>query len=442
MMKDQEDTPEVQVELKKPVNVSNNSQLVPLGMRVASEWSWRIIIITAAMALIFWVLSQLTIVIIPILVALLLAALLNPAVNKFVTWKIPRGISVFLSLVGLTTVVSALVALVGNQFSAGYPQLRDKAFEGFEEVRVWISDLLLHRMNISIADLDQYVDQAVNQVRGYSGTIASSTFHIGNAVGHVVAGFVLTIFILIFFLLDGDKIWKWIIGLLPFDARVDANDAGRAGWKTVVSYVRVQLFVAFVDGLGVAIVAMLLHIPLAIPLGVLVFLGSFVPIIGSLISGMVAVLVALVAQGPTTALLMLLGVILVQQFESHVLQPFVIGSSLSLHPLAVVLVVAAGTYLAGITGALFSVPLAAAINVMGKTIAAKYKDPENPDHFVKAEQEPAFNRENVENFFSNMSSRFSSFLPNSKNSQPKENINNEEPLPKLPLAEVKDNERK
>ncbi|MFT4185920.1 MAG: AI-2E family transporter [Micrococcaceae bacterium] len=393
---------------------TSSTNLVPLGVRIASEWSWRLIIISVAAALAFWTLSKLSIVIIPILVALLLSALLMPLVRWLNNKRVPKGISVMVSLVALFGIITGLFSLVGNQFANGYPQLAESAFQGYKEIRDWTASMLLH-LHISTSDVNQYVDQGVQQIKSYSGTIASSTLTFGTALGHVAAGFILAIFILIFFLLDGRKIWLWVVGLLPYNARKTTDQAATASWETLSSYVRVQLLIAFFDGVGVAIVAAILKVPLAIPLGVLVFLGAFIPIVGSLLSGMVAVLVALVAHGPITALLMLGGVILVQQVESHVLQPFVVGNTLSLHPVAIVIVVAAGSYLAGITGALFAVPLAAVVNTFVKTVAAKYRDPNNPEAFLKVEEEDTSEiTKNIEKLISNIGQRVSAMMPNSK----------------------------
>ena len=167
---------------------------------------------------------------------------------------------------------------------------------------------------------------------------------------------------MIFLLLEGDRIWRWLVHLLPAPTHDRVDTAGRAGWQTLTSYVRATVVVATADAVGIGVGAALLGVPLAIPLAVLVFLGAFVPIVGAFLSGGVAVLVALVALGPVQALIMLGIVIAVQQLEAHVLQPFLLGRAVSVHPLAVVLAIGAGLLVAGIVGALFSVPLVAFLN--------------------------------------------------------------------------------
>ena len=168
----------------------------------------------------------------------------------------------------------------------------------------------------------------------------------------------------VFFLIGGAGIWHWVVNLFPRGARPRVNGAGNRAWATLTAFIRATMIVALVDGAGVGIGAAVLGVPLALPLGVLVFLGAFVPIVGALVSGIVAVLVALVAGGLVKAAIMLGIVILVQQVEAHGLQPFLLGRAVSVHPLAVILSIGAGVLLAGIIGALFAVPFAAVVNVV------------------------------------------------------------------------------
>jgi predicted PurR-regulated permease PerM len=155
--------------------------------------------------------------------------------------------------------------------------------------------------------------------------------------------------------------------------------AARRGWVTLTSYVRATILVAATDALGIGIGAAILGVPLAVPLGVLVFLGAFVPIVGAFVSGIVAVLVALVSHGPVTALIMLGIVVVVQQVEAHVLQPFLLGRAVSVHPLAVILGIAAGVLIAGIVGALFAVPFIAVANTVSSSLAGR-TDLEEPEY--------------------------------------------------------------
>ena len=186
----------------------------------------------------------------------------------------------------------------------------------------------------------------------------------------MVAGALLTIFSLIFLLIDGPRIWRWILRLVPSRARAAFDGAGRAGWVSVGHYVRIQIFVAFVDAVGIGVGAAILQVPLAIPIAVLVFLGAFVPFLGTIAAGSIATFIALIYNGPVNALIMLAIVILVNQIEGHILQPLVMGNAVRVHPLAVVLAVSSGALVAGIPGALFAVPLVASLNSMAKYISS------------------------------------------------------------------------
>ena len=198
---------------------------------------------------------------------------------------------------------------------------------------------------------------------------------VGTTAGHVLAGFLLTLFATLFFLIDGKGVWRWIVGLFPRRSRPAVDGAGQAGWITLTTFVKVQIFVAAVDAIGIGAGAWILGLffggfPLVIPIAVAVFLGSFIPVVGALISGALAVFVALVYLGPIPAVMMLGIVLLVQQVEGHILQPLVMGTAVKVHPLAVVFAVAAGGFIAGIPGALFAVPVIAVLNVVVKYIAA------------------------------------------------------------------------
>ena len=193
---------------------------------------------------------------------------------------------------------------------------------------------------------------------------------VGTAVGHVFAGFFIVLFSTYFFLADGERIWAWLVRLAPRAARAHVDSSGRVAWISLTQFVRATVIVAAVDAIGIMIGAAILQVPFVLAIGVLVFLGAFVPIIGATVAGTVAVLVALVDQGPVTALLMLAVVIGVQQIEGHVLQPFLMGRWVSLHPLGVIVAIACGVLVAGIAGALVAVPLAAALNAVVQHLAA------------------------------------------------------------------------
>jgi predicted PurR-regulated permease PerM len=200
---------------------------------------------------------------------------------------------------------------------------------------------------------------------------------VGTTIGHIIAGFFIVLFATFFFLADGHRIWAWVVRLFPGAARARADSSGRVAWLSLTQFVRATVIVALVDAIGIMVVAAILDVPFVAAIGVLVFLGGFVPLVGATISGIVAVLVALVDQGPIVALIMLGGVIGVQQLEAHVLQPFLLGRMVSVHPLGVIVAIACGAYFAGIAGALVAVPLVAAVNAVVVYLSSSPDEPED-----------------------------------------------------------------
>ncbi|GGH62745.1 AI-2E family transporter [Rothia aerolata] len=348
---------------------------IPFALDTAANWAWRLLVILAAAACLWWAFSKVSLLVISIAVAALIAGLISPVVYFFRKRKVPAGIAVAIAELGLIALVLGLLALVGQQMAEGFSDLSNQVAEGYQRVLVSLNNL---PFNIGTDQVDSYISNATEWVKNNSGQILSSLASVGSTAGNLGTGAVITLFTLIFFLLEGEKIWLFIVRLFPRNARTAVNGAGRRGWKSLVSYVQVQVLVAFIDALGIGLAAFFLGVPLAFPLGVLVFLGSFIPVVGALFTGAIAVLLALVANGPINALLMLLMVLLVQQIESNILQPLIMGKAVSLHPLAVVLVVAMGSILFGIVGALLAVPVMAVINTVVRYLAHREweSDPE------------------------------------------------------------------
>ena len=353
---------------------SDSSRSVTPAVRAAASWSWRLLAIVAAAACVVWVVAQLKVIVVPVAVALLLAVLLNPVVGFLTTRaRMRRGPAVGTAVGGMLVVVVGLVAGAGASIARGFGDLWDKAQDGFDKAMTWLAE---GPLEISSDDLDGYLDQLKDSLSGFSSQMVSGAAKASVTAGHIGAGIMIALFCLVFFLLDGRRIWTWLVGLLPSAARDNVHQAGRRGWLSLAAYVRTQILVAAVDAVGIGIGAALLGVPMAFPLAVLVFLGSFVPVVGALVTGAIAVLVALVAGGPWTALWMLVVVLAVQQIEGHVLQPFLMGHAVSLHPVAVLLSVAAGSLVAGIVGALFAVPLVAVANTMVLYLHGHDKFPE------------------------------------------------------------------
>jgi predicted PurR-regulated permease PerM len=353
--------PESRVEPDPPATVTV-SDPVPPSIRAAAAWSWRILIIAAGLALLGWLLAYFKVLVVAVAVAVLLAVLLSPVV----TWlhrvvRLPHILASAVAVLGMLAVVVGIVTLAGNSIVNGFGELRKEALAGFQQTVDWLSE---GPFAVSATQLDGYVQQLTDYLSTNSSSLVTGALSVTTTVGHVAAGALITLFCTLFFLHDGRHIWGWVVGLLPLRSREKVHQAGRRGLVTLGGYTRTQILVALVDAVGIGVGAAVLGVPLALPLGALVFIGSFIPIVGALATGIVAILVALVAQGPADALWMLLIVLVVQQIEGHLLQPLLMGHAVSLHPVAVVLAVAAGSFAAGIVGALFAVPIVAVLNTV------------------------------------------------------------------------------
>ena len=334
---------------------------VPFGMDLAAAWSWRFLVVVGAGYVVSQVIAKFSVLVLPLAIALLLTALVIPAVTAFVRIGIRRGVASILVVIGSLAVISLLITFAGQQIAQGADDLAKQVVTGLEQIRVWLKTGPLQASDSQIND---YIQAAQEAVTSSNDRIVERVTEVGTAVGHIVAGFFIVLFATYFFLADGARIWAWVVRLFPRASRARADSSGRIAWTSLTAFVRATVLVAFTDALGIMVVAAVLRVPFVFAIGVLVVLGAFIPMIGATLSGSVAVLVALVAHGPVVALVMLGGVIAVQQLEAHVLQPFLLGRLVSVHPLGVIVAIAAGVLVAGIAGALVAVPLAAAINAV------------------------------------------------------------------------------
>ena len=351
---------------------------VPYGVDLAAAWSWRFIVIVVAGAIVVRAVGHLSLVVMPVVVALFITALVVPLVNLLDRW-LDRGVAAFLVVAAVLGLVATMLTFATQQVVNGAEDLADQVVGALDEIRRWLQE---GPLGVTDKQLDTAFVQMQDLVTASSEEIAGRLQDVGTAIGHIVAGFFIVLFSTFFFLADGNRIWAWVVRLFPRAARSRADASGRVAWLSLTQFIRATVLVALVDAIGIMIVAAILKVPFVMAIGVLVFLGGFVPLVGATISGSVAVLVALVDQGPIVALIMLGGVIGVQQLEAHVLQPFLLGRMVSVHPLAVILGIASGAYLAGITGALVAVPLIAALNAV---VVYLNETPEEPEELGDAD---------------------------------------------------------
>jgi predicted PurR-regulated permease PerM len=364
---------------------SRDDSEVPHSLRIASAWSWRLIVV----GLLGWVLLRfigiISIVVVPLAIALLLSALLAPAVGWLFKLKLPRSLATFLVMICGVAAVAGTLTLVINQFVDGVPQLTSNASAGIRQIQQWARTGPLH---LSDDQVNQAIDSVQNYINQNTSRLTATGFATAATLFEVLTGALLVLFSTFFFLRDGRKIWRFIVRLFPVNARWSLADAGDASWATLGAYVRATVLVAFIDALGIGLALVILRVPFPFPLAALVFLGAFIPIVGASVSGAVAVLVALVDKGWIIALIVLGAVIVVQQVEGHILQPLIMGRAVAIHPLVVIIGIASGVVLAGIIGALVAVPLIAVLNT-GIRRLARRRPEIPPDAVVVTAAEPA-----------------------------------------------------
>jgi predicted PurR-regulated permease PerM len=340
---------------------------VPWAYDLAAAWAWRFIVIAVALLMVLWTLKFFIVVVFPVVIALFIAALTAPVVSLLERARVPRKLAAFIVVVGGIGIVALLLTFVGQQVASSVDELSGKVSGGLGEIRDWLQT---GPLNASDSQVDKWIQEIQDWLQNQGKDLGSKATELGTTLSHILAGFFIVLFATYFFLADGHVIWAWVVRIFPRAARSRADSSGRVAWRSLTQFVRATCLVAGTDAVGIMIAALVLHVPLVSAIGVIVFLGAFIPLVGAFLSGTVAVLVALVAQGPIVALLMLGGVVLVQQIEAHVLQPFLMGRFVSVHPLGVILAIAAGVITAGIVGALVAVPLAATINAVVQHLAS------------------------------------------------------------------------
>ncbi|MGW1682129.1 AI-2E family transporter [Saccharopolyspora sp. NPDC002376] len=341
---------------------------LPRVLRVSAALSWRTLVILGAVYVLGLVLKQIYVVVIPVAIAMLMTALLAPAVSRLTRHGVPRALSTALVMITGLAVVGGVLTFVINAFIAGFPDLQQQVIASLTALKTQLAQSPLH---INDAQIDNYLRQAQEWLQANQAMLTSGALSTAGTFGNFLTGLVLALFTLIYFLYDGRGVWLFVTKLAPKNVRHKLDVAGCRGFKALVGYVRATAMVAVVDALGIGTGLVILGVPLAVPLAALVFLGGFVPIVGAVASGAVAVLVALVTKGWVTALILIGVVLLVQQVEGNILQPLLLGRAVQLHALAVVLAISIGAVVSGIVGALLAVPLVAVLNASIRSLVGE-----------------------------------------------------------------------
>ncbi|MFJ3333939.1 AI-2E family transporter [Streptomyces sp. NPDC086766] len=336
-------------------------QAVPWGVRVAAEAGWRVLVLAGTVWVLMRAISAVQLVVLAFVAALLITALMQPTVARLRRRGLPRGPATALTAI-LGFVIMGLIGwFVTWQVMENIDTLSSQIQDGIDELRKW----LLHSpFHVTDKQINQIAKNLRDAVGANTDQITSAGLEGVTVVVEALTGILLTIFSTLFLLYDGRRIWEWTLKLVPAAARPGVAGAGPRAWRTLTAYVRGTVIVALIDAIFIGLGIYFLNVPMAVPLAVFIFLFAFIPLVGAVVSGALAVVVALVTQGVFTALMVLVVVLAVQQIEGHVLQPFILGRAVRVHPLAVVLSVAAGGMIAGIGGAVVAVPLVAVTNTV------------------------------------------------------------------------------
>lgn len=339
--------------------------------------SLQALIIVGLAALVLFLVTRLTLVAIPIVLAVILAASLYPVVAKLLSWGFTPVLAAVTTLLSAAVIIGGVLTLIVNAVIRQWPELAESAVAGFDELHNAMDGL---PWQVTPEQLDSVKETIISFLT--SSSFGSTAVAGLSATGTFVTGMVLMFVVLFFFLKDGPQIWEFLIRPFTGESYLRARRAGTKTVSTLGHYIRGTATVAAADSIGIWLGLVIIGVPLALPLAFVVFLASFVPLVGATVAGILAALVALVSNGPVEALLVIGVVILVNQLEGNFLQPVLMGRSLSLHPLVIMLALTAGTITAGILGAVLSVPIAAVIwgvmNVWdGPTTPAKFIRPKD-----------------------------------------------------------------
>ena len=349
---------------------------VSWGAQVAAAWSLCFLIVVAAVFVLLNLLNAISLVTITVIVAVMISALLQPMAAALMRHHVPRILAALLVFVfGMTTLVAAAWFVI-QQISANSSALGSQMRDAARTIRTW---LVTGPPNMSERQVDQLLNDLTTQITENRAALAQGAFATANSALVVVGGMVLTLFAVLFLMTDDGGIWGWVLRLFPCPTQPKVAHAGTVAWRTLIAYMRSTVLLALINALTMVVIMLVAGMPLVVPLGVLLFLGSMIPLIGMLVAGVVVVLVALVTKGLVMALVMLIALFLTVQLEGNLVNPFIMGKAVQVHPLAILMAVTAGTIVGGIFGAFIAVPLVAILNSVVSDITAQGPEEPIPD---------------------------------------------------------------
>lgn len=346
--------------------MSEPTEDVPPWLRTAGGWSWRLVAVVAAVALVVFATAQVQVVFVAIFLALVLTSVFRPLAGLY-DRVMPRSLATVLALLSGVVVFGGLMTYVVASVAGQWTRLAGEFDTGVQQILDSLQDLPFG-MSVTGEQLDEWIGAGQDWLGDNAQNLAGQA---AERAGSVVEGFMvfaLAIFCTVFFVHSGASMWHWFLGQLPARHRRRWREAAGAGWYTFSGFARGTVIIAFIDGVLAFVLLQILGVPLAAPLAVLVLIGAFIPLIGAPLAMIIAAVVALAAQGFVTALIVTLGIAAIGQLEGHVLQPLIMGKQVSLHPVVVAVAVLSGTVLAGILGAVVAVPLVAVVWTVFSTL--------------------------------------------------------------------------
>ncbi|WP_130650452.1 AI-2E family transporter [Egicoccus halophilus] len=338
---------------------------VPSWLVTGSAWGWRLLVLLVGAVAALYVLTTLSLVTLPIVIALILATLCVPPARALERFGLPPAAAALMVVGGGFVALGGLVAALTPAFVTQVQDLEPTVLEAVDTLFDLLEDSPL---GWDREEVFGFVDQGVEALQQRGGEVAGQVISGAALVVQGVAAFALAVVLLFFFVKDGEQIVGWFIARSPDAHRDTIRAVGRRAWAALAGFVRGTAAVALIDAIGIGVGLAVLQIPLVLPIAALVFLGGFIPVIGAFVTGMLAVLVALAAGGVQQALIVLAIVVAVQQLESNVLQPVIMRRAVSLHPVVILAALTAGAALVGVVGAFLAVPIAAVVSAVGNEL--------------------------------------------------------------------------
>jgi Predicted permease len=338
-----------------PRSSTSAAELVPLGLRRASAFAWRVLLLMAAAVLLVWVLIQTQAVVLPVIAALLLTAFVEPATRRLRARRLPDWAVGLIALLAVVALFAGVGLLIVPEVVGQISQVNLNLNQGIRRIQ----DFVLQTFPVSQSQVEQGISKAFNTLQSSIGNVATQVLGAAGAVVGLLLQIFVTLFLFFFFVKDGPRFYRWLRAAAPPSRRRNVEELLPQVWSTLQAYLSGVVIVGLIDAVFIAIALIVVGVPLVLPLAVLTFFGAFFPLVGAIVAGAVAALVALVTGGVTDALIIVGATVVVQQVEGNVLQPLIMGRQVELHPAVTLLAVTGGGAVAGIVGAFLAVPVAA-----------------------------------------------------------------------------------